>query len=202
MILTQYVWTKKAQTLAVSDGLNESRVAGFPATFAYEPLEKNPSVAKSWLSAGFVELTDKPLPYLQFFWKGDNTCARTHMEKVLRENHIRTRNSAFGELEAEIGKDGAMAPGEYYHVEGNLYGIIEKPISTSRYFGFTPEELIKKNPDGYTKEEALLCDNNIHAKPFCPTLYNAVKKAEDYHRLGCVTEILQMLNNKYAVVSY
>lgn len=196
---TRFVWTRKAQDESVNTG--ETRAAGFPAVFASEPLEKNPTIGKKWLLDGYVEYTDTPLPFLQFYWKGDNTCASEHMINTFKKNGICHERNAFGQLMADIGK--GMVPVEYYHVEGNLYGITEKPRSTSSYFGISPVELYKKNSDGYTKEEALLCDSNIHAKPFCPTLYNAVRKAADYVQLGCEgVEILQMLNNKYAVVSY
>jgi hypothetical protein len=91
----------------------------------------------------------------------------------------------------------------FYRVKGNYYRIVESPRSTAEYFGLSPEELYEKNASGYTREEALLCDSNIHAKPFCPTLENAISKAEDYRQLGCEgVEILQMVNSKFAVVSH
>ncbi|WP_026653521.1 hypothetical protein [Butyrivibrio proteoclasticus] len=203
MLYTNYVWTKKAQILADISSLDETRKAGFPAKLNYEPLEKSPQIAKAWLNEKYIEKVEEKLPFLQFYWKGDNTCASYHMIKMFDENGIEWIRSRTGELMAEIGENGEMVPATYYYVAGNLYGIIEKPKSTSTYFGLSSEELYKKNTDGYTKEEALLCDNNIHAKPFASSLYNAIKKAADYVKLGCSgVEILQCINNKYAVVSY
>ncbi|AOZ97918.1 hypothetical protein [Butyrivibrio hungatei] len=203
MLYTNYVWTPKGQMVADISGLNETRQAGFPAIFGYEPLEKEPLIAKAWLDANYIEKVEERLPFLQFYWKGDSTCASYHMIRMLNENGFKWFRSQTGELIAEIGENGEMVPVTYYYVAGNLYGMIEKPKSTSTYFGLSSEELYKKNPDGYTREEALLCDNNIHAKPFASSLYNAIKKAADYVRLGCSgVEILQCINNKYAVVSH
>ncbi len=203
MLYTNYVWTKKGEAKAKCAKVNETRKAGFPATFAYQPLEESSKTAKAWLGAGYIEEVETPLPYLQFFWNGDSTTANMHMKKVFMENNIKYRTNQYFALEAEVGENGKMVPVEYYHVEGNLYGIIQRPRTTSAYFEMSPEELYAENSDGYTKEEALLCDHNIHAKPFCSSLYNAIQKVTDYKKLGCEDiEILQRVNNKYAVVCY
>ena len=76
-------------------------------------------------------------------------------------------------------------------------------MRTTKYFGLTSEELYKVNSDGYTKEEALLCDHNIDAKPFTSSLSDAIEKADAYIALGYEgVEILERINNKYAVVCY
>ncbi len=201
MLYTQYVWTKYAGEIARDNNLNETRAEGFPARFAYEPMEKNMHITKAWLEAGIIRKVEEKLPFFQFYWKDNATSASWEMMHILKENHIPFRNGIFGSLEAKIGDDDDFHKVEYYHVEGNLYGFIVKPRTTSEYFGISPEELYAKNNDGYTKEENLLCDNNVHAKPFAKDLYHAIRKAADYIQIGCENvEILQCINNKYAVV--
>ena len=203
MLYTNYVWTELGQELAERSVIKESRIAGFPAIFAYNPCEKHWGICDSWLEAGYIKRVDEKLPFLQFYWSDKDTCASYHMIKMFNENNIKWQNGHFGVLEAAIGDNGEMVPVEYYHVAGNLYGIIVKPESTTRYFGITPEELHTENSDGYTREEALLCDNNIHAKPFAKDLFHAIRKAADYVGLGCDgVKILQCLNGKYAVVCH
>ena len=203
MLYTKYVWSKRGAELAEITNLGETRKAGFPAIFAYQPLEKSPTTARAWLEAGYIEEVEQPLPFLQFYWNGENASANMHMVKAFQNNGLKYRTNEYFTLEAEIGENGEMVPVECYHVDGNLYGITQKPRSTSAYFKLTPEELYSKNSDGYTKEEALLCDHNIHAKPFCNSLLNAVNKVADYKKLGCEgIEILERINNQYAVVCY
>ncbi len=203
MIKTKYVWTALGEHTAVEAGLNETRAEGFPANFAYQPLELSGPTERAWLGAGYIKEVTIPLPFLQFYWEGENTTASMHMIKMFNENNIKWCYGAFGELKAAIGEHNKMVQVEYYHVKGNLYGILEKPKSTSSYFKLTPEELYVENSDGYTKEEALLCDHNVHAQPFAVDLWHAIRKAADYLEIGCdEVEILQRINNKYAVVCH
>ena len=75
--------------------------------------------------------------------------------------------------------------------------------TTQDYFKMSPEELSVQRGYGYTREECLLCDNNIHAQPFCTNYEHALRKVETYKELGCEDiEILVMLSGKYAVVCY
>jgi len=198
MLYTRYVWTADGMIKGRSD---ETREKDFPARYGYEPMEKNPEATKAWLEAGFIKKVDEKLPFLQFYWKGKFTSPSKHMIQMFNENYIRWEKDPYGTLFAEIGPNNEMVPVEYYHVAGNLYGITEKPRSTSEYFKLTPEELYKENSDGYSKEDALLCDNNVHAKPFAKDLYHAIRKAADYIAIGCDgVEILQTISNRYAVV--
>lgn len=75
--------------------------------------------------------------------------------------------------------------------------------TTQEYFNLTPEELSIQRGYGYTREECLLCDHNVHAQPFCTNYEHALRKAADYEALGCEEiEILKMLSGKYAIVCY
>ncbi len=140
---------------------------------------------------------------LQFEWIKNNSTARDNMIAVFKEKNIRFDTDAYGSLRGAIGDNGQMVRVEYYLIENNLFGITAKPRSTSEYFGLTPEQLYVRNSDDYTKEEALLCDHNVHAKPFACSLANALAKAKDYADIGCEgIEILQMINGNYAVVCH
>lgn len=200
MIYTKYVWTLKAQTEAEKLGMNETRPAGSPASLCFCPLERTPETARRWLNNGYIEKVEKELSALHFTWRDES--ALSHMIKALSANGLEWYISKTGQLVAAIGNDGEMVPVEYCHVHGNYYEIIRKPRSTSEYFGFTPEELYEKK-DGHSREFELLTDNNIHEKPFAVSLKQAIRKARDYVELGCTgVEVLQCINNQYAVVSH
>lgn len=137
-----------------------------------------------------------------FLWAGDNTSANTHIVKYLKANHIDYHYN-LGQIVADVDHDNNFKALDCYQIEGDLFGIMVKPRSTNDYFNLTSEELYKKNADGYTKEEALLCDHCIDAQPFAATYLQALEKADYYKSIGCSEiEILQRINNKYAVVSY
>ena len=137
-----------------------------------------------------------------FIWTGDNTSANDHIIKYLKTNHIDYHYN-FGRIVADVDRSGKYKALDYYHIDGDLYGIMEKPRSTNEYFNLTSEELFKENSDGYTKEEALLCDHCIDALPFAPDYKSALEKAEYYKSIGCnEVEILERINNKYGVVAY
>lgn len=204
---TRYIYTYEAEKLARSNNLPEYRKAGTAAHFGYQPLEEAPQIAQAWLEAGFIEEVDEPVNFLTFTF-ADYTQSR-YMIKLFNENNIKWERSIYQEYFADINKTGELVKVDCYHIARdpetglNLFGIMEKPRTTAAYFHMSPEELYQKNADGWTKEECLLCDHNIHAKPFCPTYENAVEKAESYRKLGCEgVEILQQINNKYAVVAY
>lgn len=204
---TRYIYTHKAEQIARDNNIMEYRKAGTAASFAYLPLEESPITAQAWKEAGIIEEVTDPVNFLTFTF-ADYTMSR-YIIKLFKENGINWHYGPYGEMIADINKDGHPVKVDTYHIGKdpktglNLFGIMEAPRRTTEYFNMTPEELYKKNSDGWTKEEALLCDHNIHAKPFCSTYENAAAKAEDYKKLGCEeVEILEMLNHKYAVVSY
>lgn len=204
---TRYIYTYEAEKIARSNNLPEYRKAGTAAHFGYQPLEEAPQIAQAWLEAGIIAEAPEPVNFLTFTF-ADYTQA-TYMRKLFNENGIKWNYGAYQEMYADINKDGQPVKVDCYHIARdpetglNLFGIMEKPKRTTEYFNMSPEDLSKENADGYTKEEALLCDHNIHAMPFCPTYENAAAKAESYKKLGCEeVEILQRINNKYAVVSY
>ena len=202
MLYTKYVWTALGCEMGKLGNVMETRKAGFPASIAYKPLEANMTIARAWLEAGYIAESDIKLPQLHFHWIKGDTSAKYHMIKVFNENNIEWVNGSYGQLMAKIGKNNEMVDVEYYHVDGNLYGIIEKPMSTSRYFEMAPE-MLSKNDGVYTKEENLLRENNIHESPFCKNLYHAIRKAAEYIRLDCDdVRILQKIDNTYAVVSH
>lgn len=200
MIFTQYVWTEKGMYAGHNE---ETRMEGFPARFGYEPMEKVPEIVRSWLKAGYIRKVKEKLPFLQFCWTNKETTAAICMAKMFTENNIRWEIDPYGSLRAEIGTENEMVNVEYYHVDGNLYGITQKPKSTSKYFNLSSEELYEKLPSGYRREEALLMENNIHEKPFAKDMYHAIRKAAGYVKLGCErVEILECISNKYAVVCH
>lgn len=204
---TRYIYTAKAEDLARANNLPEYRKAGTAASFAYKPLEDSPITAKAWLEAGYIEEAPEPVNFLTFTF-ADHTQS-SYMYKLFKENGIKFESTAYGGFKADINKTGKMVKVDCFHVARdpktglNLFVIDKQPRTTSEYFNLHPEELYKKNSDGWTKEEALLCDHNIHAKPFCSSYTNALAKAEDYKKLGCEeVEILQRIDNSFAVVSY
>lgn len=200
MIYTKYVWTALGCEMGEKGNVSETRISGFPALFAYRPLEASMTIAKAWLDAGYIEKVDEMIPVLYFYWRGGT--AFSHMVNVLNENQIEWYLSQTGQLTAAIGEDDEMLPVEYCHVSGNCYEIIRKPRTTSEFFRLSPEELYEKE-DGWRRESKLLIESNIHEKPFAVSLKQAVRKAREYIRLGCTgVEVLQCINNSYAVVCY
>ena len=203
---TNYVYTEKAEQIARENNLPEYRKAGTAASFAYQPLENSEVTARAWLEAGIVEKVEKPVNFLTFTF-ADHTQS-SYMYKLFKENGIKFEYSILGTCTADIDKTGELVKVDCFHVARdpktglNLFVIDKKPRTTSEYFKMHPEELYK-DVDGWTREELLLCDNNIHAKPFCSDYMNALAKAESYRELGCdEVEILQRINGEYAVVSY
>lgn len=198
---TRYVYTEKAELLAKERNL-ETRKAGTPASFAYKPLEESPITKKAWLEGGFIEEIPEPINFLTFNWINDNSSANDNMKNIFKENNIKYFYQ-LGTLYADIEKNGRYKKIDCYHVEGDLFEIIEAPRTTAQYFDYTPEELYKKNSDGYSKEEVLLCDYNIDAQPFAETYKEALRKANHYKSIGCEgVEILERINHKYGVVCY
>ena len=130
--------------------------------------------------------------------------AADNMIRVFKELDIEyERNESF-ELCARLAfPESAMAPVTYYQVEGNIYGIAEKPKRTTTYFGLSPEALARDKGDGYTKEDCILLDMNPEARPFCDTLKEALEKSWHYEDLGYDDiHILERLNNRYAVIAH
>lgn len=204
---TRYIFTEKAEQLARDNNLPEYRKAGTAASFAYQPLEKSEITARAWKEAGYIEEAPEPVNFLTFTF-ADYTQS-SYMIKLFKENRIKWSYGPYGEMIADINKTGELVKVDCFHVARdpqtglNLFVIDKAPRTTSEYFNLPSEELYKKNSDGWTKEEALLCDHNIHAKPFCSSYTNALAKAEDYKKLGCEeVEILRRIDNSFAVVSY
>ena len=204
---TRYIFTEKAEQLARDNNLPEYRKAGTAASFALQPLENSEITARAWKEAGYIEEAPEPVNFLTFTF-ADYTQS-SYMIKLFKENGINWSYGPYGEMIADIDKTGELVKVDCFHVAKdpktglNLFVIDKAPRTTSEYFNLRPEELYKKNSDGWTKEEALLCDHNIHAKPFCSSYTNALAKAEDYKKLGCEeVEILRRIDNSFAVVSY
>lgn len=204
---TKYIYTLKAEELARANNLPEYRKAGTAASFGYKPLEDSPITAQAWIEAGYIEEVPEPVNFLTFTF-ADHTQS-SYMYKLFNENGIKFELSIFGTCKADIDKTGEMVEVDCFHIARDpktglkLFVIDKKPRTTAEYFNLHPEELYKKNSDGWTREEALLCDHNIHAKPFCSCYTNALAKAEDYKKLGCEeVEILRRIDNSFAVVSY
>lgn len=204
---TRYIYTYEAEKIARSNNLPEYRKAGTAAHFGYQPLEDAPQIAQAWLEAGIIAESPEPVNFLTFtFADYTQSC---YMRKLFNENGIKWNYGAYQEMYADINKDGKPVKVDCYHIARdpetglNLFVIDKQPRRTTEYFNLSPEELYKKNSDGWTKEEALLCDHNIHAKPFCSNYMNALAKAEDYKKLGCEeVEILSRIDGSFAVVSY
>ena len=202
---TRYIYTAKAEQIARENNLPEYRKAGTAASFAWQPLENSEITARAWLEAGIIEKVEKPVNFLTFTWI---TTANNAMTKIFRENNISYyfRNEA---LYADIYKTGEPVEVDCYHIAKdpetglNLFGVMEAPKRTTQYFNLTSEELYKTNSDGYTKEEALLCDNCPDAHPFADDYISALEKFKYYVEMGYKDiQILQRINNKYAVVAY
>lgn len=130
--------------------------------------------------------------------------AADNMTRVFRELDIPYERNASFELCAAIGSDHeALVPVTYYRIDGNIYGIAERPMRTTTYFGMPPEALAHDKGDGYTKEDCMLLDRNPEARPFCDTLKEALEKVWDYEDLGYDDiHILERLNNRYAVIAH
>lgn len=204
---TRYIYTAKAEQIARENNLPEYRKAGTAASFAYRPLEDSPITAKAWIEGGIIEEAPEPVNFLTFTF-ADYTQSY-YMIKLFKENNIKYERTIYQEYLADIDRTGELVKVDCFHVARdpktglNLFVIDKQPRRTTEYFNLSPEELYKKNSDGWTKEEALLCDHNIHAKPFCSNYTNALAKAEDYKKLECEeVEILQRIDGSFAVVSY
>ena len=164
MLYTQFVWTERGEKNAEVNGVKETRAAGFPASFAYEPLEKNMPVCEAWLDCGVVRKVEDKLPFLHFYCEDSESLGWSACV-WLKENHIEFRyNWETGEVKADLDDNGELVDVFFYHVKGNLYGIYKKPRTTTEYFGMTVDEITEEEK-GYTKEEKLLMDNNIHESP-------------------------------------
>lgn len=128
--------------------------------------------------------------------------ASDNMVKLFKALDIPYEHTMSG-IRAAIGEDDAVVPVTYYHIEGSLYGVIEKPPRTVEYFGLSPAALAADKGDGYTKEECVLLDKNPEGRPFCDTLLEALEKAEHYAAIGYDDiHILERINNKYAVIAH
>jgi len=137
---------------------------------------------------------------LIFVWNAGS--AADNMVKLFKALDIPYEHTMSG-VRAAIGEDGAIVPVEYYHIEEDLYGVIEKPPRTSEYFGLSPAALAAVKGDGYTKEECVLLDKNPEARPFCDTLLEALEKADHYAAIGYDDiHILKRLNDRYAVIAH
>jgi len=202
---TNYVYTAKAEQIARDNNLQEYRKAGTAASFAYQPLEKSEVTARAWLDAGIIEKVEKPVNFLTFTF---TYTAASAMIKLFKENNI-DWHYHYDAIYADIYKNGTPVKVDYYFIDKDpitgltLHGIMEQPESTSKYFNISSMELYKSNADGYTKEEALLCDNCPDAHPFADDYTSAMNKADYYKSLGFEgVKILERINNKYAVVAY
>lgn len=128
--------------------------------------------------------------------------AADNMVKLFKALDIPYEHTVSGVC-AGIGEGGEIVPVEYYRIEGNIYGITEKPQRTTAYFGLSPDVLARDKGDGYTKEECVLLDKNPEALPFCDTLLEALEKSEHYAAIGYDDiHILERINNRYAVIAY
>lgn len=130
--------------------------------------------------------------------------AADNMIRVFKELEIEYEyNDSFALCARLAFPQSPMEPVEYYHIEGNIYGITEKPQRTTDYFGLSPEVLAHDKGDGYTKEDCMLLDRNPEARPFCDTLKEALEKSWHYEDLGYDDiHILERLNNRYAVIAH
>lgn len=202
---TRYIYTAKAEDLARANNLQEYRKAGTAASFAYQPLELSPITAEAWTKAGYIEEAPEPVDFLTFTL---TYTANSAMVKLFQENHIDYFYN-LGQIYADIDRTGKPVKVDYYHIATdpatglNLFGVMKAPRRTGSYFDMTSEDLYKSNADGWTKEETLLCDNCPDAHPFADDYISARNKAEYYKSIGCEgVEILQRINNKYAVIAY
>lgn len=202
---TRYIYTPYAEQIARANNIQEYRKAGTAASFAYKPLEESPITAQAWKAAGIIEEAPEPVNFLTFTF---TYTAGSAMIKLFKENNI-SWYYKYDAIYADIHKNGAPVKVDYYFIDKDpetgltLHGIYEAPATTSKYFNLSSVELYKSNSDGYTKEEALLCDNCPDAHPFADDYLSAQAKADYYRSIGCddIT-ILQRINNKYAVVAY
>lgn len=202
---TRYIYTKKAEQIARDNNLLEYRKAGTAASFAAQPLENSEITARAWLAAGFIEKVEEPVNFLTFTF---TSTLNSGMTRLFIENNI-SYHYHNQQLIADIHKNGQPVKVDCYFIAKDpetgleLFGVMEAPKSTSEFFNISNEELYKTNNDGYTKEEALLCDHCIDAHPFAGDYLTALEKCKYYASIGCEEiQILQQINNKYAVVAY
>lgn len=122
---------------------------------------------------------------LTFHWTGGSTSAADHMKETFKAAGIPWQYSAGMALQADLDGSGFVSV-DYYQIEGDTFGIIEKPPRTSEYFGIPAEKLYQEQPDadGYTREDYLVLDHTEETLPFAGNLLAAVEKADRYRRAG------------------
>lgn len=133
---------------------------------------------------------------LTFDWIGGNTSLNDHGIKVLKAHGIPFYYDTYFQLCAML--DGEKySPVEYYKINGDTWGMTEKPRRTAERFGISPEEARRDTGRGYTKEDNICLDLNPDAAPFAWSLSDAVEKADSYRRKGYKNvEILQSVADK------
>lgn len=139
---------------------------------------------------------------LTFEWTDGRTCAADNMIRVFKENNIPWYRDQFFNLCASLDPERPAGPVEYYQIDGRLFGIAMRPMSTFEYFHLTNEELYADRGNGYTKEDCMILDSTELYRPFCETLLDALEMADYSEKQGYETVlILRRINNHYAVIA-
>lgn len=136
---------------------------------------------------------------LTFTWTEGT--ARSRMIDTFKAHGI-AYDDYYGQPRAKLdGKE--YVPVEYYQIEGRLFGIVQKPMRTTQKFNLSPDELLKKDSAGYSKEENIILDHTETNYPFATGLGNAIVKADACRKAGYANvEILSMVKyNSYAVLA-
>lgn len=139
---------------------------------------------------------------LTFDWTDGRTCAADNMIRVFKEKGIPWHRDSSFNLCAAIGPGSAFVPTEYYHIAGETFGIVPRPVSTAEYFRLSNEELFQDRGNGYTKEDCMILDHTVINCPFCDSLLYALEMADEYQKQGYETvDIVKRINNHYAVLA-
>lgn len=134
---------------------------------------------------------------IQFIWTTGT--ANSNMIAALKENNISYKTDIFFNLTADLGQ--GFAPVTYYQIKEDVFGITYRPQRTPEYFNIPAADLFNSDPDGWTKEEKILCDRHPEAHPFKYSLYEALQEAEQLTKDGYTAKVLERINNRYAVIT-
>ena len=135
---------------------------------------------------------------LTFEWTNGNSSAADNMIQIFKAAGIRWQYNPCSNLQAALnGSDFVNV--EYYKISGNTYGITEKPVCASKYFGIPSAALYRLHPDeyGFYPEELKALDRTEEPGRFLAcNLCSALELADEYSRAGYETvDIVESLQN-------
>lgn len=141
---------------------------------------------------------------LTFTWTEGTASSR--MIETFKAHGIAYSEGYYGQLRAKLDGENYVTV-DYYHIEGDTFGIVPEPMRTTQKFGKTADELLKKYSynSGMNLEDWLILNLEKSKSITVPGLKNAVKCADECRKQGySKVEILQRVRGfqRYEVIAY